>query len=155
VRSRAYGDLNDPFLFIGNDPQAVIQPDAKARLPFDSPNRFLLSSEVAGPCKLTISPVYDLHTGFPYSVENEYRDYIGVRNIRTFPRFSSFDLQVSRPVSLHAGERRVKTRIGFSVFNAFNHFNPRDVQNDIDSATFGSFYNDAWREYRGKLVFNF
>ena len=29
MRSRAYGDLNDPFLFFGNYPQAVIQPDTE------------------------------------------------------------------------------------------------------------------------------
>jgi hypothetical protein len=46
-------------------------------------------------------------------------------------------------------------RAGFSVFNAFNHFNPRDVQNVQESSLFGDFFNDAWREYRGKLVFQF
>ena len=155
VRSRAYGDLNDPLLFIGNYPQAVIQPDAKARLLFDAPNRFLFSSDVAGPWKLTISPVYDLHTGFPYSVENEYRDYIGARNIRRFPQFSSTDLQITRPFTVHFRDKGLTLRAGGSVFNLFNHDNPRDVQNIRDSSSFGSFYNDAWREYRGKLVFQF
>lgn len=37
----------------------------------------------------------------------------------------------------------------------FNHFNPRDVQNDVSSDRFGQFFNDAWREYRGKLVSEF
>jgi hypothetical protein len=46
-------------------------------------------------------------------------------------------------------------RAGIGVFNAFNHFNPRDVQNDIASNEFGDFFNDAWREYRGKFVFQF
>ncbi len=155
VHSRAYGDLNDPFLFIGNYPQAVIQPDARARLPFDAPNRFLIWPTIAGPWKLNILPVYDLHTGFPYSVENEYRQYIGPRDDRRFPWFSSCDLQVTRPVTLHAAGKHIKLVAGGSVFNMFNHDNPRDVQNDIASARFGDFYNPAWREYRGKLVFQF
>ena len=155
VHSRAYGTLNDPFLFFGNYPQAVIQPDASGRLPFDAPNRFLFWGDVAGPWKLTLIPVLDVHTGFPYSVENQYREYIGPRNVDRFPRFSSFDLQVTRPISLPFGERHVKARIGFGVFNLFDHFNPRDVQNDISSAQFGGFYNDAWRVWRGKLVFQF
>jgi hypothetical protein len=46
-------------------------------------------------------------------------------------------------------------RAGGSVFNVFNYDNPRDVQNIRDSSRLGSFYNDAWREYRGKLVFQF
>ncbi len=155
VRSRAYGDLNDPFLFIGNYPQAVIQADGRGRLLFDAPNRFLIWPIVAGPWKLNILPVYDLHTGFPYSVENEYRQYIGPRDNRRYPQFSSFDLQVTRPATLHVAGRRVHLIVGGSAFNMFNHDNPRDVQNDLDSSTFGDFYNPAWREFRGKLVFEF
>jgi outer membrane receptor for ferrienterochelin and colicin len=155
VRSRAYGNLNDPALFFGTYPQAVIQEDARARLPFDAPNRFLSWADIAGPWKLNLLPVYDLHTGFPYSVENQFREYIGPRDTKRFPRFSSFDLQVSRPFSLPLGERHLKARAGFGVFNVFNHFNPREVQNDIDSSRFGGLFNDAWREYRGKLVFEF
>jgi hypothetical protein len=155
VRSRAYGDLNDPFLFIGNYPQAVIEPDARARLLFDDPNRILIWPTIAGPWKLNILPVYDLHTGFPYSVENEYRQYVGPRDDRRYPWFSSCDLQVNRPATLHVGAKRMHLVVGGSVFNMFNHDNPRDVQNDIDSSSFGRFYNPAWREYRGKLVFQF
>ena len=57
----------------------------------------------------------------------------------------------------HATRRgkRINLVVGGSVFNMFNHDNPRDVQNDIASSTFGDFYNPAWREYRGKLVFQF
>jgi len=155
VHSRAYGNLNDPSLFFGTYPQAVIQPDARGRLPFDAPNRFLFWGDLAGPWKLTLIPVLDVHTGFPYSIENQYREYIGQRDSSRFPRFTSCDLQVSRPISIHVGERRLRMRAGLSVFNLFNHFNPRDVQNDINSTQFGGFFNDAWREYRGKLVFEF
>jgi hypothetical protein len=155
VRSRAYGDLNDPFLFVGNFPQAVIQPDAKARLLFDAPNRFLIWPTIAGPWKLTILPVYDVHTGFPYSVENQYRQYVGPRDDHRFPWFSSYDLQITRAATIHAAGRRMHLVVGGAVFNLFNHDNPRDVQNDLDSSTFGDFYNPAWREFRGKLVFEF
>src|SRR5260370_39179648 len=79
VRSRAYGDLNDPLLFFGNYPQAVIQVDQKGRTPYDAPNRFLFWSDIQGPWKLNIVLVYDLHTGFPYSVKNEFREYIAPR----------------------------------------------------------------------------
>jgi hypothetical protein len=51
--------------------------------------------------------------------------------------------------------KHIKGRAGFSVFNLFNHFNPRDVQTIAESPRFGQFFNDAWREYRGKLVFGF
>jgi hypothetical protein len=56
---------------------------------------------------------------------------------------------------LHARGKQIKLVAGGAVFNLFNHDNPRDVQNDLASSTFGDFYNPAWREYRGKLVFQF
>jgi hypothetical protein len=155
VRSRAFGDLNDFNQFFGNLAQPVIQPNARGRLPFDAPNRFLFWGTLAGPLKLTLVPVYDLHTGFPYSAENEFREYVGPRNVRRFPRFSSFDLQITRPVTLHFGEKRLHARVGGSVFNLFNHFDPRDVQNNLGSARFGEFFNTSWREYRGKFVMEF
>ena len=155
VRSRAFGYLNDFNQFFGTLAQPVIQPDARGRLPFDAPNRFLLWGTIAGPCKLTLVPVYDLHTGFPYSVQNEFREYIGPRNVERFPRFSSFDIQLTRPLTIHLRHKGLKARAGIGIFNAFNHFNPRDVQANLDSAQFGGFFNNAWREYRGKFVLEF
>jgi outer membrane receptor for ferrienterochelin and colicin len=155
VHSRAYGTLNDPSLFFGNYPQAVIQTNASGRLSFDAPNRFLVWGDIKGPWKLTIMPVWDIHTGFPWSVQNEYREYLGARNTQRYPYYSSTDLQVSRPFTIHFGERQLKTRAGFAVFNLFNHDNPRDVQSIVNSSQFGGFYNDAWRTFRGKFVFEF
>jgi hypothetical protein len=155
VRSRAFGDLNDVNQFFGNLAQPVIQSNARGRLPFDAPNRFLLWGTLVAPWKLTLVPVYELHTGFPYSVQNEFRAYIGPRNVDRFPRFSSFDVQITRPISLPFGERHLRARVGVGVFNLFNHFDPRDVQNNLASARFGGFFNSSWREYRGKFVLEF
>lgn len=155
THSRAYGDLNDPFLFFGNYPQAVIQPNSQGRLSFDAPNRVLFWGDIQGPWKFTLMPVYDIHTGFPWSIENQYREYLGPRNTQRFPQFQSFDLQVSRPISVPFRERHIKARAGFGVFNVFNHDNPRDVQNIVNSSEYRGFFNDAWRDFRGKLVFQF
>src|SRR5262249_8806003 len=47
VRSKAFGDLNDFNQFFGTLAQPVIQPNARGRLPFDAPNRFLLWGSIA------------------------------------------------------------------------------------------------------------
>jgi len=155
TRSKAYGDLNDFFQFFGNTPKAVIQTDGQGRLNYDAPNRFLAWGEFKGPWKLTVMPVLDMHTGFPYSVQNEYRDYVGPRNSRRFGRFESMDLSVLRPLSIPMGGKHIKARAGFSVFNVFNHANYREVQTIQESPRFGQFFNNAWREYRGKFVVEF
>jgi len=41
------------------------------------------------------------------------------------------------------------------VFNILNHFNPREVQNDIDSYRFSSYFNGVARTFRGKFVLEF
>lgn len=155
ARSKAFGDLNEFNQFFGTLAQPVIQPNARGRLAFDAPNRILLWGEIAGPWKLTLVPVYDIHTGFPYSVQNEFREYVGPRNANRFPRFASFDLQVSRRIMLPLPHHKIKARVGVGAFNLFNHFNPRDVQTNLTSSQFGEFFNNAWREYRGKFVLEF
>ena len=153
VHSRAYGDLNDFNQFFGNDPLAVIQPNQRGRLNFDAPNRFLAWGEISAPWKLTVAPVLDVHSGFPYSTINQYREFVGPRNELRFPGFVSTDLQVWRRVRLPIRESHA--RVGFGVYNIFNRDNYRDVQNDVDSARFGEFFNGPSRTFHGKFVLEF
>ena len=154
VRSKATGDLNDFNQSFGNNPQAVIQANARGPLPFDAPNRFLAWGEFSAPWKVTLMPVLDIHTGFPYSLVNEAREFVGPRNDHRFRGFNSFDLQAYRQLRLPFTKER-KVKVGLGVFNLFNHSNPRDVQNDLDSPRFGEFLNSPNRTFRGKLVFGF
>ncbi len=155
VRSKAYGNLNDFNQFFGNNAVAVIEPDSSGRLPFDAPNRFLFWGQFEAPLKLTLSPVLDVHSGFPYSEIDQSREFIGPRDSLRFPEFNSVDLQVTRPIALPFRHKELKARIGFSVFNLLNHFNPRDVQNDIDSYRYGAFFNGVGRTFRGKFILEF
>jgi hypothetical protein len=155
VKSKASGDLNDFNQFFGNNPQAVIEPDESGRLAFDAPNRFLAWGELNARWKMTVMPVFEVHTGFPYSVENQLREFVGPRNDERFRRFNSFDLQLVKQIRLPFRGKEHTAKIGFGVFNLFNHFNPRDVQNDLDSPRFGEFFNGAVRTFRGKFVIGF
>jgi hypothetical protein len=155
VRSKTFGDLNDFNQFFGNDPAVIIQPDARVRQPFDAPNRVLFWGALEAPFRLTVSPVLDVHTGFPYSVVNEYRQFIGPPDSVRLPRFASLDLQVTRPLVVRLGHRTLHMRVGASVFNLLNRFNPRDVQSDVDSLRYGALFDGVGRTLRGKFVFEF
>ena len=155
VRSIAYGNLNDFNQFFGNNATPVIEPDEKGRLPFDAPNRFLFWGQFEAPFKLRLMPAFDVHTGYPYSVVDQYREFIGPRDSQRLPRFNSFDLQITRPIPIPIPHKEMKARIGFSVFNLFNHFNPRDVQNDVNSQRFDALFNGVGRTFRGKFVLEF
>jgi len=150
VHSQAYGDLNDFNQFFGNNPAAVIQPNQRGNLSFDAPNRFLAWAEIAAPWKLTVAPLIDVHTGFPYSTVDQYREFVGARNELRYPRFFSTDLQVLRQIRLPFKEKHA--RIGFGIYNLFNHPNYRDVQNNLDSYRSGEFFNGVGRAFHGKFV---
>jgi hypothetical protein len=154
VRSSAVGDLNDFGSFYGNVAQAVIRPNERSLLAFNAPNRFLFWADVQGPFKLTIAPVLDIHSGFPYSVVNEQLDFVGPRNkAGRFARFTTLDLEVLRQIGLPFTKH--KGRIGVRTFNLFNSFNPVDIQNNQASSRFGTFFNSKDFQIRGKFVIDF
>lgn len=156
VRSSAIGDLNDFNQFFGNLPNPLIRPNERSLLPFDAPHRVLLWGEFKAPWKLTFAPVLDVHTGFPLSVVDEERDFVGSRNrAGRFPTFSSMDLQVTKEVRLPVRGRKYKAHAGFKVFNLFNHYNPRDFQSNLASVRHGTFLNSVDRLLRGKFVLEF
>lgn len=165
VRSNAVGDLNDFNQFFGNFENPIIRPNERSLLPFDATNRFLTWAELELPHGITASPVFEVHDGFPFSLVNASRDFIGPRNrAGRYPTFVSLDLQVTKRMKIPVFGRKLRSRIGFKVFNLTNHFNPRDIQNNIDSsavtfrkecAEFGQFCNSVRRAYGGKFVFEF
>ena len=104
---------------------------------------------------MTVLPVFDRHTGFPYSVVNQMRDFVGPRNDERFRGFNSVDVQALKEFALPFRGKEHSIKVGLGVFNLFNHANPRDVQNDLDSYRFGQFFHSAVRTFRGKLVFGF
>ncbi len=152
TRSSAIGNLNDFNSYFGNIENPVIRPDARGPLPWDAPNRYLFWSNVGLPSGFTVFPVLDVRTGFPLSVIDEDRNFVGSRNeAGRFPTFVSLDLQVSKRLRLLGHDATV----GVKVFNITNHFNPRDFQGNLASADFGGFANGVGRAFRGKWVFEF
>ncbi len=156
VHSSAIGDLNDFNQFFGNTPNAIIRANERGPLPFDAPHRFLFWGQFEAPWKITLAPVFDIHTGFPYSVVDEERDFIGARNqAGRFPRFVSADLQATKEISIPVGKKTYKAHVGCRIFNLLNHYNPRDLQNNTASARYGAFLNSVDRMVRGKFVLEF
>jgi hypothetical protein len=152
TRSSATGNLNDFNSFFGNIENPVIRPDATGPLPWDAPHRYLFWSNLTLPRGFSIFPLLDVRSGFPLSVVDEDRNFVGARNeAGRFPTFVSLDMQVSKRLRI----LRHNATIGLKVFNITNHFNPRDYQGNLASADFGRFDNSVGRTFRGKWVFEF
>jgi len=120
----------------------------------DVPNRFLFRGEIHVWYRFTLSPVLDLRTGFPYSVIDEDRNFVGPRNrAGRYSNFASLDLQLLRTVSLIGKFKKYRVELGLKVFNLTNHFNPRDFQNNVDSDGFGGYWNGVGRKYGTRITF--
>jgi len=154
VRSSSQGDLNDFNSYFSNFQNPIIQANERSRLPWDVPNRFLFRGEFHVPYRITLVPVLDIRTGFPYSIIDEDRNFVGPRNrAGRFPNFASLDLQILRTVSLPGRFNKYRVELGLKVFNLTNHFNPRDFQNNLASDDFGGFSNSVGRKFRTRITF--
>ena len=154
TRSSSRGDLNDFNSYFGNFENPIIQPNEHSRLNWDAPNRFIFWGTFNLKYGITLAPVFDFRTGFPYSFIDENRNFVGPRNqAGRYPNFVSLDLQVVKTISLPGRFKGYRAQLGFKVFNVTNHFNPRDFQNNIDSEAFGGYYNGVGRKYGTKITF--
>lgn len=156
VRSVATGDLNDFNLFFGNFENPIIRPNERSRLPWDAPHRFLFWGEFRFKYGLDVAPVLEVRNGFPLSIIDEDRNFVGPRNrAGRFPTFAALDLQVLKSVSIPFGGKKHRAKVGVRIFNLLDHFNPRDFQGNLASASFGRFFNGVGRQIRGKFVIEF
>ena len=154
VRSQARGNLNDFNHYFGNLKQAVIRPDEYAKQPFDAPNRMLFWGEFALPFDVVATPVVDWRTGFPFSLINQQQDFVGPRNEGgRFPSLLTLDLLVTKGLTIPFRGKKYRGRAGMTIFNITNHWNPRDVQNNLDSRQFGTFFNSPGLSVRLKFEF--
>ena len=152
THSSAIGNLNDFNHFFGDIQDPVIRADERGPQSWDAPNRFLVWSSLSLPWKMTFFPVLDVRTGFPVSVVDEDRNYVGARNeAGRYPEFVSFDMQLTKRFRVF----KHNATIGIKVFNITNRFNPRDFQENLASGDPGAFSNGVPRTIRGKWVIEF
>jgi hypothetical protein len=143
IWSRARGDLNTVSNIFLPFEQPVIRPNVSGILPSDVPNRVVSWGVFHLPWSLTVTPVVDVHTGFPYSNVDVLQNYAGVPNGSRFPTFFSADAQVYRDFHLHLplmehGSRHM-VRVGLYSINLTNHGNFREVYSNVTSPFFGRF----------------
>ena len=141
--SRARGDLNtlsDAFIPV---PVPVIRPNMYGVESSDVPNRVLAWGYLTLPWKLVISPVADIHAGFPYSNVDVQQDYVGIPNSLRFPIYFSLDAKVYRDFMVHIPfgdkSKRRKVRVGVYSLDVTNRQNPHDVFSNVASPLFGQF----------------
>jgi hypothetical protein len=148
VRSRARGDLNDFNSYFGDFGAPVIRQNEYSNLPFDVPNRLLAWGTINLPRRITIAPIFEARTGFPYSVRDAEQNFVGVRNSdqTRFPAFLSLDAEMAKEFQV---TKKYGVRLSLRVFNATNHFNPRNVRANTADPRFGEFFASYHRFFSG------
>ncbi|MDE3179785.1 MAG: carboxypeptidase regulatory-like domain-containing protein [Acidobacteriota bacterium] len=143
VHSLTRGDLNTLSALFVPFQKPIIRPNFFGDLPADIPNRIITWSEVSVPWGLTVSPLFDIHTGFPFSSVDALQNYVGTPEGFRFPRFYSLDVKISKDFHipfLHFGLlKNHKFRGAFEVYDITNHKNPVDVYNNIASPYYHMF----------------
>jgi carboxypeptidase family protein/TonB-dependent receptor-like protein len=149
VHSSARGDLNTLSAVYVPFESPVIRPNLFGTLPSNVPDRFITWADFKLPYESTISPVFDVHSGFPYSALDELQNYAGPPNSLRFPAFASLDLKLAKDfkVPFIPWLRNHKLRGAVAIFNLTDHANPRDVFNNNTSPSFGQFVGFQHRFY--------
>jgi hypothetical protein len=148
VRSRSRGDLNDFNSYFGDLGTPVIRPNQYSNLAFDVPNRVVAWGKVSLPRHSSISPIVEWRSGFPFSAREENQNFVGVRNSdqTRFPEFFSLDLELAKEFKL---TKKYGVRLSVLGFNLTNHFNPRDVHDNIADRQFREFFASYRRYFTG------
>lgn len=143
VRSHAESDTNAFDAYFGNVRRPLLRPNEFTLADIDVPWRLLVRGWFLLPrTQWTAAPILEIRNGFPYSVVDDRQQFVGARNRGgRFPTLATLDLMLSRRVQI----KRWPVRFGVRAFNLLNRFTPRDVQNNIASPAFGSFYNHIRR----------
>jgi hypothetical protein len=78
---------------------------------------------------------------------DEDLEFVGARNTLRFPTYFRVDAGFERRITV----AKLHPWVGLRVSNALNSFLPADVQANLASPAFGSFYNSVYREYRIRI----
>jgi len=152
VHSSTKADLNDFVSLFGDMRDPIVRADEYAPQSFDVPHRFLVWGVMTLPKAITVAPTAEYRSGFPYTAIDQSQQAIGGRNQGgRFPNLFTLDLAVTKDVQFKSR----RARVGIQVFNLTNHFNPQDVQNNVDSPIHGQFANSVDRQIRTKFTLLF
>lgn len=145
VRAMSNGDLNAFTDFFGAVLSPVVGENAYGPTGADVPHRFFVRGRIMPTSRWLVLGTADWHTGVPSSIVNDQLDFVGARNVGyRFPATVRTQIAVERRVRILKWD----PWIGVRVDNPTNAFLPTDVQNNLGSPAFGSFYNSEYRRMR-------
>ncbi len=148
VRAASRTESNDFGSLFTNLDAPLLEPNEAASPGIaDVPHRLRAWSTFTLPRSVVISPAVDWRSGFPYSLQDVYRRYVGGFNTERLPAHFAVDLTAFKTWDVFGR----KMDLGLQIFNLTNHFNPRDVISVVQSARFGELTNNPGVTFGGYM----
>jgi hypothetical protein len=147
VRSVSEGSLNEADTYLGDFSSPFIRGNLYTNRAGDIPNRFLTWGSVALPWKVTIYPMVELRSGFPYQSVDVYQNYIQSMKAESgrFPTYFSADARVAKDIRL---DSKYTLRPSISINNITDHFNALEVHSNTSDPQYGQFFGNYDRRMR-------
>jgi carboxypeptidase family protein/TonB-dependent receptor-like protein len=150
VHSIGRGDLNALTSYYDAVMWPIVGENAYAPLNGDVPNRLLVRGRVMPTPHWLVLGILDWRSGMPWSPVNGYLDFVGLRNeLFRFPAYARTEIGVEHRFRIF----NLQPWIGVRAYNALAGFLPTDVQANLTSPAFGTYYNSEYRQLR--LQFRF
>jgi hypothetical protein len=149
TRSRSRADLNAMSNYFDTIMWPVLGRNENAPAPTDAPNRLLARARFMPWKKWLVLGTIDWRSGFPWSPTTAALDYLSPRNSLRFPTYFRLEAGLERQIKVF----KLQPWLGVRVYNALDSFLPVDVQSNLGSPNFGTFYNSEYPQIRIVLRF--
>jgi hypothetical protein len=149
VRAQARAHTNAFTQYYDAVQWPIVGENAYAPARADVPHRLLWRSRVLPTPRWLVVAVIDWRSGLPYSTVNDTLDFVGPRQAFRFPQYIRTELGLEHRVKI----KNIRPWVGVRVDNALQAWLPSDVQANVTSPAFGTFYNSEYRQFRIQLRF--
>lgn len=144
VAARSSATLNTVDATLGNIRDPILRPNADGPTEADVPHRLIVRGTWPLGGGWFLSPLVEARSGFPYSVLDESQQVVGARNgAGRFPPLLTIDVAVNRRLSIRGRD----VWVGLRAHHLTGTFEPRTVQPNAASPSFGTFSNGIPRRF--------
>ncbi len=131
-------------------PDPAVELAHESPVDWDTPHRFVGWGYFPLPVRLNGSFSVEARSGFPYTMITDLNTHLGGYNANRLPTFFVTNVGVEKELPIPWGSgRRVAFRVG--VTNLFNRFNPRFVDANVNSFSFGNFSDSSRRHFSARV----
>ena len=151
ARSSARGDLNSLANYFDAMMWPIIGQNAYAPANADVPNRLLARGRAMPTDRWLVIGIFDWRSGLPYSVVDENARFR--RAQERGPPLSGLCPHRARRSSTASRSFTISRGSAFAPTMRSDVFLPTDVQANLASPAFGTFYNSEYRQFRIQVRF--